>query len=220
MQVKEIMTKAPLTIKRTTLLPDALDLMQNNSIRRLLVVDDNGKLIDIVTKKDLNEVAASPATSLSIFELNYLLAKTTIGDILKVRKDRPEKLITINQDALVGQAAVLLREHKIGGLPVMNGDEVVGIVTESDIFDVFITVMGYKEPGTRIIIEIEEDKGGILRDISDIIFTNGGNIQKLLVYANKEDKIMIELRITSQDDQKIVNELIEKGYNLKNVVNA
>ncbi len=220
MQVKEIMTKAPLTIKKTTLLSDALDLMQNNSIRRLLVVDDNDKLVDIVTKKDLSEVSASPATSLSIFELNYLLAKTTIGDILKVRKDRPGKLITIDQNALVGQAAVLLREHKIGGLPVMNGEEVVGIVTESDIFDVFITVMGYKEPGTRIIIEIEEDKGGILRDISEIIFANGGNIQKLLVYANKEEKIMIELRITSQDDQKIVNELKEKGFNLKNVVNA
>lgn len=220
MQVKEIMTKAPLTIKKTTLLSDALELMQNNSIRRLLVVDDNDKLVDIVTKKDLSEVSASPATSLSIFELNYLLAKTTIGDILKVRKDRPGKLITIDQNALVGQAAVLLREHKIGGLPVMNGEEVVGIVTESDIFDVFITVMGYKEPGTRIIIEIEEDKGGILRDISEIIFANGGNIQKLLVYANKEEKIMIELRITSQDDQKIVNELKEKGFNLKNVVNA
>lgn len=220
MQVKEIMTKAPLTIKKATLLSDALELMQNNSIRRLLVVDDNDKLVDIVTKKDLSEVSASPATSLSIFELNYLLAKTTIGDILKVRKDRPGKLITIDQNALVGQAAVLLREHKIGGLPVMNGEEVVGIVTESDIFDVFITVMGYKEPGTRIIIEIEEDKGGILRDISEIIFANGGNIQKLLVYANKEEKIMIELRITSQDDQKIVNELKEKGFNLKNVVNA
>lgn len=218
MQVKEIMTKAPLTIKKTTLLPDALDLMQTNNIRRLLVVDDKGKLIDIVTKKDLNEVSASPATSLSIFELNYLLAKTTIGDILKVRKHRPGQLITIDQDALVGQAAVLLREHKIGGLPVMDGEDVVGIVTESDIFEVFIKVMGYKEPGTRIIIEIAEDKEGIMKDIAEIIYTKGGNIQKLLVYNNNDEKIIMELRITSSDDEQIVEELKQAGYVLKNVV--
>lgn len=218
MQVKEIMTTAPITITKNTLLPEALELMQGNSIRRLLVVDDKGKLIDIVTKKDLNEVSASPATSLSIFELNYLLAKTTIGDILKVRKDRPGTLVTIDENALVGQAAVLLREYKIGGLPVMSGDKVVGIVTESDIFDVFITVMGYKEPGTRLIIEIEEDKEGTIKDISEIIFNNHGNIQKLLAYLNKEGKYMIELRITSENDEKIIKELKEKSYVIKNIV--
>lgn len=218
MQVKEIMTTAPITITRKTLLPDALDLMQENNIRRLLVVDENGKLVDIVTKKDLNEVSASPATSLSIFELNYLLAKTTIGDILKVRKDRPDRLVTIDGDALVGQAAVLLREYKIGGLPVMSGEKVVGIVTESDIFDVFVSVMGYKEPGTRIIIEVEEDKEGTIKEISEIIFNNHGNIQKLLAYLNKEEKYMIEIRITSGNDEKIIAELKEKGYLIKNVV--
>lgn len=218
MQVKEIMTTAPITITKNTLLPDALELMQDNNIRRLLVIDEKGKLIDIVTKKDLNEVSASPATSLSIFELNYLLAKTTIGDILKVRQDRPKILVTIDEDALVGQAAVLLREHKIGGLPVMRGEEVVGIVTESDIFDVFVMVMGYKEPGTRIIIEIKEDKEGTIKDISEIIFRNHGNIQKLLAYLNKEGKYMIELRITSENDEQIVSELKEKGYLIKNIV--
>lgn len=218
MQVKEIMTTAPITITKSTLLADALELMQESNIRRLLVVDDKGKLIDIVTKKDLNEVSASPATSLSIFELNYLLAKTTIADILKVRKDRPGTLVTIDEDALVGQAAVLLREYKIGGLPVMRGEDVVGIVTESDIFDVFITVMGYKEPGTRMIIEIQEDKEGTIKDISEIIYTNQGNIQKLLAYLNKEGKYMIEMRISSENDDKIINELKEKSYVIKNIV--
>lgn len=218
MQVKEIMTTAPVTITKNTLLPDALELMQDNSIRRLLVVDEKGKLIDIVTKKDLNEVSASPATSLSIFELNYLLAKTTIGDILKVRKDRPGTLVTIDEDALVGQAAVLLREYKIGGLPVMRGEEVVGIVTESDIFDVFVSVMGYKEPGTRIIIEMEEDREGTIKEISEIIFNNHGNIQKLLAYQNKQGKYMIELRIVTENDSKTIEELKEKGYFIKNVV--
>lgn len=218
MRVKEIMTTAPITITKQTLLPDALELMQENNVRRLLVVDENGKLIDIVTKKDLNEMSASPATSLSVFELNYLLAKTTIGDILKVRKDRPDKLITIDEDAIVGQAAVLLREHKIGGLPVISGDKIVGIVTESDIFEVFINLMGFKKPGTRITIQMEQDKEGAIKEISEIIFEMHGNIFNLLAYQNQQDMYMIEIGLVADNYLEIIEKLEIKGYNVVNVV--
>lgn len=218
MRVKEIMTTAPITITKKTMLPDALEIMQENNVRRLLVVDENGKLIDIVTKKDLNEMSASPATSLSVFELNYLLAKTTIGDILKVRKDRPDKLITIDEDAIVGQAAVLLREHKIGGLPVMSGEKIVGIVTESDIFEVFINLMGFKKPGTRITIQMEQDKEGAIKEISEVIFEMHGNIFNLLAYQNQDDKYMIEIGLVSEDYLEIIEKLQAKGYNVVNVV--
>lgn len=218
MRVKEIMTTAPITITKKTMLPDALEIMQGNNVRRLLVVDENGKLIDIVTKKDLNEMSASPATSLSVFELNYLLAKTTIGDILKVRKDRPDKLITINEDAIVGQAAVLLREYKIGGLPVMSGEKIVGIVTESDIFEVFINLMGFKKPGTRITIQMEQDKEGAIKEISEVIFEMHGNIFNLLAYQNQDDKYMIEIGLVSEDYLEIIEKLQAKGYNVVNVV--
>ncbi len=218
MKVREIMTAEPITITKETMLSDALELMQEKKVRRLLVVDSNGTLEDIVTKKDLNEVSASPATSLSIFELNYLLAKTTIGDILKVRKDRPDKLITIDQEALVGQAAVLLREYKIGGLPVMDGDMLAGVVTESDIFEVFISIMGLKESGTRIAIQLEEDREGIIKQISEVIFENKGNIGKLLLYENKQGNIMIEIRFLSPNDEAIINGLKEQGFNIVSIV--
>ena len=216
MQVKEIMTMEPVTITKQTLLTDALDMMKEKNIRRLLVVDEKGRLLDIVTKKDLNEMSPSPATSLSIFELNYLLAKTTIGDILKVRKDRPDHLITIAEDALVGQAAVLLRENKIGALPVLRGEEIAGIVTETDIFDVFVNLMGYKEPGTRMIIQLEEDKEGIIKEISEIIYEKQGNINQLLAYKNNAGKYVLELGFQCANSEEAMKAIADRGYQIIN----
>lgn len=217
MKVKEIMAENPITIERKTLISDAFDLMKENDIRRLPVTE-NGELIDIVTKKDLNEMSASPASTLSVFELNYLLAKTTIGDILKIRKDRPDFLVTIDQDALVGQAAVLMREYKIGGVPVTKDGDLVGVITETDIFDAFVKVMGFKEQGTRIMIEMESDKKGVIAEISELISQKQGNITQFLTYLNKEGKYIIEMRFEIDDGEKMVEEIKANGFNVIHVV--
>ena len=133
MYVRSRMSKNPITITRETTIAEALDIMRNNSIRRLPVMEKD-KLVGIVTERDL-EVSPSPATSLSVFEINYLLAKMKIGDVLPKRQN----VITVSPDALLEEAALLMRDHKIGALPVCEDGKLVGIITETNIFDAFIT---------------------------------------------------------------------------------
>ncbi|MCB8954627.1 MAG: CBS domain-containing protein [Ardenticatenales bacterium] len=117
-----------ITISPDTALPDAHRLMTENRIRRLPVLD-NGKLVGIVTLGDVREAEPSNATSLSIWELNYLLSRLPIAEIMT---EAPQ---TVGQDATVGEAAHIMMTHKVSGLPVVdNAGIIVGIITESDIF--------------------------------------------------------------------------------------
>lgn len=127
--VSNWMTLDPVTIGPQVTLPEAQKLMQDRKIRRLPVID-RGKLVGIVTLGDLRGAEPSDANTLSIFEAHYLLAKLTIEKIMTWEP------ITIRPDATVQQAAQIMLEHKIGGLPVVDNDKLVGIITESDIFRV------------------------------------------------------------------------------------
>lgn len=129
--VRDWMTPNPITVTPSTTVPEANTLMKQGRIRRLPVVD-NGKLVGIVTLGDLREASPSDATSLSIYELNYLVAQLTVEKIMT--KDP----VTIDPNASIKKAAKLLLEHKIGSLPVMDGGMLVGIITESDIFRVLV----------------------------------------------------------------------------------
>lgn len=129
--VRDWMSPDPVTIGPKTNLHDARKLMQERHVRRLMVVE-NGKLIGIVTLGDVQEAEPSSATSLSIFELHYLLAKLTIDEIMT------RDVITVPAGATVRDAAKLMLEHDIGGLPVMDGGQLIGIITESDIFRVLV----------------------------------------------------------------------------------
>ena len=131
--VKDWMTANPISVSPKTHLYEAHDLMKQYSIRRLPVVED-GKVIGIVTLGDVREAGPSDATSLSIFELNFLIAKLTVEDIMT--KDP----ITLPVDASLHQAAQVLLDNKISGLPVMDGNKLVGIITESDVFRAVIEV--------------------------------------------------------------------------------
>lgn len=125
--VRDWMTPNPITIVPKTTLPDAHKLMKDSRIRRLPVVE-HGHLVGIITLGDIREAQPSDATTLSIYELNYLLSKLTVDKIMS------RDPLTIRADATIQQAARLMLDHKIGGLPVMEGDRIVGIITESDIF--------------------------------------------------------------------------------------
>lgn len=127
--VRDWMTPNPITIQPKTTLPEAHQVMRVSHIRRLPVVE-NGELVGIVTLGDVREAEPSDATSLSIYEMHYLLSKLTVNKIMT------RDPLTISPDASIRQAARLLLEHKIGGLPVMEGKRLVGIITESDIFRV------------------------------------------------------------------------------------
>lgn len=130
--IKDWMTPDPITIGPDTTLPEADRLMKECGIRRLPVVE-NGRLVGIITLGDVREASPSNATSLSIYELNYLISRLTVGTMMT------QDPITITPDTSIEAAARLMLEHKIGGLPVVDGTRVVGIITESDIFRLLIT---------------------------------------------------------------------------------
>ncbi|MER3544421.1 MAG: hypothetical protein C4311_07400 [Chloroflexota bacterium] len=125
--VRDWMTPNPITVNSRTPLPDAHQIMMTHRIRRLPVVDD-GVLVGIVTRGDIRGAQPSEATSLSIYEIHYLLSRLTVGQIMS----RP--VITVAPDMTVQAAAALMLQHKIAGLPVVEDGRVVGIITESDIF--------------------------------------------------------------------------------------
>jgi len=130
--VRDWMTPDPVTIDPRTTLPEANRLMKECNIRRLPVVE-NGHLVGIVTLGDIREASPSSAATLSIYELNYLISRLTIGEIMT------RDPITIPPDTSIEAAARLMLEHKIGGLPVVDGQKVVGVITESDIFRLLVT---------------------------------------------------------------------------------
>ncbi len=131
--VRDWMTREPIAVDVKTTLPAAHRLMKECRVRRLPVLDAaRGKLVGIVTLGDLREASPSDATTLSIFELNYMLAKLTIGEIMT------RNPITITPEMTIRDAARLMLEHKIGGLPVIENGKLIGIITESDIFRVLV----------------------------------------------------------------------------------
>ena len=130
--VRDWMTPDPVTIGPKTTVPEAHKLMKEHDFRRLPVVDDHGRLIGIVTLSDLREAGPSSATTLSIFELNYLLAQLTVEKIMT------RDVITVSPDATIRDAANLMLKREVGALPVMENGRLVGIITESDIFRVIV----------------------------------------------------------------------------------
>jgi acetoin utilization protein AcuB len=131
--VRNWMTQDVITVKPSTTLPEAHQIMMDEEIRRLPVVDDQGILVGIVTLGDVRGAQPSPATSLSIWELNYLLSS------LNVEKLMTPKPMTIGPDATIGAAARTMLEHRVSGLPVVEADgKLAGIITESDIFSMVV----------------------------------------------------------------------------------
>lgn len=207
MHVRSRMTRNPVTITRQTTIAEALDLMRRHNIRRLPVMDRDN-LVGIVTDRDLSDVSPSPATSLSIFEINYLLAKMKIADILP----KKQEVFTISPDAYVEEAAIVMREHKVGALPVLGNGKLVGIITETNIFDAFIEILGVKEPGSRITLEVE-DKPGVLADVTQLIKNQGSNISRVAVFR-EDGKTFIVIRLTTPEVNPMVEILKKHGYTI------
>jgi len=134
--VKTWMTPNPLVIAPDATLPDAYRLMKDKKVRRLPVVDAHQKLVGIVSITDVKEAAPSDASTLSIYEMHYLMAKLTIASIMT------KEVLCVTPEQSVAEAAKLMLERKIGGLPVMEGDKLVGIITESDIFRMVVKQYG------------------------------------------------------------------------------
>jgi len=211
MFVKTRMTANPVTIQSTATIADASEIMRANKFRRLPIVDD-GRLVGIVTDRDLREVSASPATTLSIFELNYLLAKMKVKDIMK------RNVITISAEATIEEAALSMYNNRIGGLVVVDDQgKVTGVLTETDIFKSFVDVMGLTEGRTRLTIEVQEDQIGVLHEITGVFKELGINICSLASYTQPDGKLEIIIRAVVNDVPTLADRLAEKGYPVQHV---
>ena len=204
MFVKNKMTGNPFTISPDQTIPEAQEIMMQHNVRRLPVVK-NGKLVGIVSKEDIERYSPSKATALSMGEITYLLAKTKIKQIMS------KQLVTISPDALLEEAATLMRDNNVGFLPVVQNDKLVGIITESDIFDSFIELLGFREHGTRLTIEAV-DEPGIMSNLTSIIGKHGANITRVAVYRGENGKSAVVVGISSFNTEEIEKDMLMHGF--------
>lgn len=206
MYVRNSMTSNPYTIGPDANVAEALELMRVKKIRRVPVLK-NGRLVGIITKQKLLEISPSPATTLSIYEIHYMIANTKIDTIMT--KD----VVTISSDSLLEEAAVIMKEKRIGGLPVVDDGKLVGIITETDIFNSFIEIMGFADHGSRITVDIGEDRPGILAKIAGIIAGFNISISHIVFFR---DEYIMRLNTLNTDD--IVKALEDSGFKVTSVL--
>lgn len=196
MFVKERMSSPVVTVSADLPFQEALQMMQEKQFRRLPVVDKKGKLVGIVAERDLLYASPSPATSLSVWELNYMLSK------IKVERLMATDVVTTTPDTPIEDAAHLMVTHRIGGLPVVDGDfKPVGIITETDLFKIFVEMFAGGYSGLRITLEVPRGKG-VLARLSKAIFELGGDILSIGAYDlddPSEDKLVMKVREVSKD---------------------
>jgi acetoin utilization protein AcuB len=200
------MSSPAVTIEAHTPFQEALKLMQERHIRRFPVVDVRGRLTGVVSERDLLHAAPSSATSLSIWEVHYLLGKIKIESIMT------KNVITTTPDTPVEDAARMMVTHRIGGLPVVGKDnEVVGVITETDIFETFVEMFAGGQAGLRLTLQIPERKG-VLAMLSSAIFELGGSIESVGSFYGKvaeERRLVVKVRDVSKT--QLIETLEELG---------
>ncbi|MEW5960067.1 MAG: CBS and ACT domain-containing protein [Chloroflexota bacterium] len=174
---------------------EALQLMQERQFRRLPVVDEKGKLVGIVAERDLLYASPSPATSLSVWEMNYMLSK------IKIERLMTRPVITTAPDTTIEEAAHMMVQHRIGSLPVLDGDKLSGIITETDIFRALVKMFGGGQPGLRLTLAVPQAKG-VLAGLTRAIFELGGNILSIGTFPIESTPSLAGLVIKVQEVSK------------------
>jgi len=205
------MTRNPITVRDDTSMYDALKIMRENKVRRLPVLDEDGKLVGMVSEKDLLYASPSPATSLSVWEISYLTSKITVKELMTTQ------LVTVCEDCPLEEAARLMVDNKIGGVPVMRGDQLVGIITETDLFKIFLELLGARAQGTRFALVVPERKG-MLADMTKAIADLGGNIVALGTFLGEDpSNRLITLKVQNVDKDEVWSKLQDMGIKLVDV---
>lgn len=211
MKVKHYMTKDVYTVTSDVKITDAVDIMEEHDFHRLPVVEDN-KFIGLLTEELIAESSPSKVTSLSIYEMNYLFDRVLVEDLMK--KD----VLTISEDIHIEEAALLMADKDITVLPVINDkNEVIGIITHKDIFKALIDLTGYKDDGVRIVLEVQEDRIGVIAEISNALAEKNVNVSH--VFVNRlDDLIEITLQTKSYGNEKPEDIIQQLGYKVTEVV--
>jgi acetoin utilization protein AcuB len=213
MLVGERMSRPPITIPPEMSILEAIALFKKERIRRAPVIK-SGKLVGIVSEKDLLNASPSPATTLSIWEMNYLLSKLTVSELMM------KNVITVTEDTPIEEAARIMADNKIGGLPVVKGTRVVGIITETNLFKLFIELMGAREKGIRVTALIE-DQPGMLAQITKAIAEAGGNFIAFGQFVGEDvNSRVLTFKINGMSEaqvKKILAPHIKKMWDIREV---
>jgi acetoin utilization protein AcuB len=207
MLVENRMKRDPITISPETGILEASRLLRQHKIRHLPVVK-GGRLVGILTDRDLKRVSPSPATSLSVYEVNYLLDK------LEAKEVMTKQVVSVTPKTTIEEAAKLLLAHKIGGLPVVEGGMLVGVITETDVLEALVEAMGIRGSCSRVEVVVE-DAPTALYAIGDIVREREGDIVSIMTagatHKGEERKILI-LRIEDENPEELVNAIEKAGY--------
>lgn len=209
MRVGHRMTRDPLTATPGMALKTASGLLQKHRIRHLPVVD-RGKLVGIVTDRDIRRALPSDATSLEVHELLYLLDKVEVHEIMT------KEVTTVTPDTPVEEAARLMAEKRIGGLPVLDGERLVGIITETDVLTAFVELMGLRAHPARLEVVLE-DKPGAFAEVCQVIQRLGGDISGFFTargtYHGEELKVLV-LRLEAPDFDEVIKTIEGAGHRI------
>jgi acetoin utilization protein AcuB len=208
MRIRDFMSANVVAVDEKTSIHDAKKIMDAHKIRRLPVMKKD-KLVGLVTKHMLLEASPSPATSLSIHELHYLLAKTTVKDIMV------KNPYTISPDTPAEEALQLGQEMGYGAFPVVEEGRLVGVVTESDIVRLMTRVLGVRDRGKRIDIKANKEFGNMQR-IMKILDEHKTVLLSMMTFPPKheDEDWLVFLRLKSEDAEPIAKELKSSGFNV------
>jgi acetoin utilization protein AcuB len=211
MLIGERMTRRPVTVTQDVAINEALSRMREEKVRRLPVLDNKGDLVGIVSEKDLLYASPSPATSLSMHELHYLLSKITVKDVMT------KKVITVNEDTPLEEVARIMADNKIGCTPVMRQGELVGIVTETDLFKILLEMMGAREPGVRLTLNVPAQVG-VLAAVSREIANVGGNLVALGTFRGDDPAhAIIATKVQDASQEALLGALKDLEVQVRNV---
>jgi acetoin utilization protein AcuB len=211
MFVGERMSRPVISVAPETPVHDALAMFKKEHIRRAPVIKD-GKLLGIVTENDLRNASPSPATTLSVWEMNYLISKVTVKQVMS------KKVKTIDMDTPIEEAARIMTDSSIGGMPVTRDGKIVGMITETDLFKVFLELMGAREKGVRVSALVE-DKPGQLVKVSKAITEAGGNFIAFGMFSGPDittKLLTFKVAGMKKDDvKKVLDKAVKKFVDIR-----
>jgi acetoin utilization protein AcuB len=214
MLVSERMSKPVLTIPQDTPVQEALAQMRRDKVRRFPVVNKHGAMVGMVSESDLLNASPSEATTLSVWEINYLLSKITVERVMA------RDVVTTEEDCPIEEAARIMADKKIGALPVMREGRLVGIVTETDIFKVLLEIFGVRKGGVRAALLVHDSPGKIA-ELTQLINQMGGNIISFGTFMGDDPttgRITIKVEnVKLADLKKALEPLVEKVLDIREV---
>lgn len=214
MFVAERMTKHPVTVTIDATVGEVDRLMKKNKFHRMIVTD-NEKIVGYLSDRDIMRVSPSPATTLSKYEIRSLLDKLSVRDIMQ------KKVITVNEDATIEEAALIMYQNKVGGLPVVTDvGAVVGIITATDILKTFVNVMGLPR-GNKMRMTIKtENRLGVMAEVTKIFADNGANIDSLITFSQDGNDYEFVVRLDDRPHgfDEIISQLDNHGYKVIHTV--